>query len=688
MRKATRLFLGLALVVGLVVLLSSVWVTAAPPVPATYYGTILVNGANPPLPATVEARIGGVLYASAPAKVSGTNIVYDINVPGDLPETPGKEGGVAGDTVTFHVLGLNCAQTANWLSGMHQLNLTATGTPSVATPTPTRTSTPQVMSTPVTVEIRVSNATIQDTDINAFNKDEVQPGARRNRLHVREDIYNALARYDIAAHVPQNATIQNATLHMYLSYYEHQMTQSPVVSIYQVYQPWDHLQATWNERLTGVPWGGAGCSSPSDRALTPAGSTEVTAVSAWYQWSITSLVQSWATSPAQNYGMALISNNSRELRFYSADDADTRYQPYLRITYTIGGGPTATPIVSATPTKTPSTTATPQHFTKQGALHDTFISSWFVDTNYDATSQRLAVRGNSSMRSLIKFDLSTLPQGATVVSGTLTLTTFEYDDGKPHLPLNIGTYLVNKAWLEWEATWNIAMTGVPWGAPGCNAVPDDRLGVPSSITQAQEVSAPTGPGISYVWNITSIAQAWANNPSAQAGLMLMSVDTSEREIRFVHSEDPRADRWPLVDIYWLPPGPTPTLTPTLTRTPVGGTVSGVVYNDSKGGWANGIRDAGEGGIAGAQVQLWQGATLVREHVTVGSGAFSFEDVTPGGYTLVMTPPSGYLASPGSTFRRDVAVALGMVTEQMFGVYDPLTVRPLGPVGIPLVMKGR
>ncbi len=694
MNKTKRFALGLVFVIGLVILLSTVWVTAAPPVPASYYGTLLVNGANPPLPATVEALIGGVVYATANGQVSGPSVVYAIDVPADWPETPGtKEGGVVGDLVQFRVLGIICSQSTSWSSGLNALNLTATGTLPTASPTPTATLTPAVTSTPVTKDLKTTNTTIRDTDINSWNKTDVQPTARRNRLYVRQDIYNALSWFDIESQVPQGATVQSATLHMYLSYYEHQMTQSPVVSVYQVKQPWNDLQATWMDRLTGVAWFGEGCSGALDRALTPSASAVVTAVSTWYHWDITPLVQTWASNPSQNMGMALISDNSRELRFFSADDADPRYQPYLSVTYTTGvAAPTVTPQFSPTPTKTPSVTGVPELFEQQGAIHDTFISGWVVDKNYDGASQRLAVRGNGTMRTLIKFDLTGIPEGARIDSASLRLTTFEYDDGKTHLTLDIGAYLVNKQWLENQATWNVAMTGVPWYAAGCSAVPGDRDGSPASTTPVRLVSAPTGPGVSYTWDVTSIAQAWVDDLSEQAGLMMMSNDASEREVRFIHTEDPRTDRWPLLRIYWVAPLPTvtPTATssptPTMTATPSGGTVAGVVFNDNIGGLANGVRDPGEGGIAGALVQLWQGTSFIDEQTTIGAGTFSFSEVPAGSYTIVMTPPSGYLLSPGTLDRRTISVVLGQTTEVLFGLYDPLVVTPLQPLVFPLIRK--
>lgn len=223
--------------------------------------------------------------------------------------------------------------------------------------TPAASTTPAVTTTPATVILNPANTNIRDTDIYAWNADAVQPGARRNRLYVRKDVYNALSWFDIAAYVPSNATVQRATLYLYLSFYEHMMAQSPVVSVFAVNKLWDPLQATWNDRLTAAAWAGAGCSGADDRVLVAAASATITSVSRWYEWDITALVQGWAGTPSTNEGMLLTSNSGRELRFYSADDADQRFVPFIQVTYTTPG--TAVHEPTATPSTTPTSTPTP-----------------------------------------------------------------------------------------------------------------------------------------------------------------------------------------------------------------------------------------------------------------------------------------------------------------------------------------
>ncbi|MBW8873571.1 MAG: carboxypeptidase regulatory-like domain-containing protein [Acidobacteria bacterium] len=59
-----------------------------------------------------------------------------------------------------------------------------------------------------------------------------------------------------------------------------------------------------------------------------------------------------------------------------------------------------------------------------------------------------------------------------------------------------------------------------------------------------------------------------------------------------------------------------------------------VWNDANG---NGVQDAGETGINGATVQLFNGATLVATTTTAGDGNYTFNNLTPATYTVKIVP---------------------------------------------------
>ncbi len=77
----------------------------------------------------------------------------------------------------------------------------------------------------------------------------------------------------------------------------------------------------------------------------------------------------------------------------------------------------------------------------------------------------------------------------------------------------------------------------------------------------------------------------------------------------------------------------------------GSDVGGVVFEDAN---RNGLRDAGEAGVAGAEVVLIGAGGSVP--ATTGSdGAYVFEDVDAGEYTVELSVPTGSVATTASSF---------------------------------------
>jgi hypothetical protein len=98
------------------------------------------------------------------------------------------------------------------------------------------------------------------------------------------------------------------------------------------------------------------------------------------------------------------------------------------------------------------------------AANDTFINNFADTTNY-ATNGALRVgrSGAYTYRALVKFDLSSIPAGSTVLSAILSLYAITDNSTnavafKVHRPL--------RAWVEDQATWQIYSTGNSWQTAG------------------------------------------------------------------------------------------------------------------------------------------------------------------------------------------------------------------------------
>jgi hypothetical protein len=83
------------------------------------------------------------------------------------------------------------------------------------------------------------------------------------------------------------------------------------------------------------------------------------------------------------------------------------------------------------------------------------------------TTTRIGESNNSTndiYRTLIKFDLSSIPANAMITSATLSLwTANDYSDNDR----TIRVYRLKVPFNELQATWNEAASGVSWESAGC-----------------------------------------------------------------------------------------------------------------------------------------------------------------------------------------------------------------------------
>lgn len=95
--------------------------------------------------------------------------------------------------------------------------------------------------------------------------------------------------------------------------------------------------------------------------------------------------------------------------------------------------------------------------TQDGSNVDVVVGPLFGSPNY--------------YRGLVKFDISSIPSNATIISAILTLwTSTDFSDRAGVVEV----YRVLQAWVENESTWNIYATGHNWATAGCDNTTTDR----------------------------------------------------------------------------------------------------------------------------------------------------------------------------------------------------------------------
>jgi hypothetical protein len=247
----------------------------------------------------------------------------------------------------------------------------------------------------------------------------------------------------------------------------------------------------------------------------------------------------------------------------SADLLETPVLRSLRIDYVVSPAVTATP----TPTRTPTSIPGVQSVTLQRGLNgyagvtDTWIDEWYPTQNFnqgvDINFLRLYADGHQN--ALIRFDLSTLPAGATAASARLE---FKIGSRTNANSLTADIYRLNRAWIDTQATWQLAAVGTAWEIAGAGGSSD------RSQSSEGELLLNAEDGTWTSADVTALVQYWLDHPSENYGALLRARAGGGVQYALRASDHPEGDDRPkLIVQYSVPPATaTPTATATATST--------------------------------------------------------------------------------------------------------------------------
>lgn len=314
---------------------------------------------------------------------------------------------------------------------------------------------------------------------------------------------------------------------------------------------------------------------------------------------------------------------------------------------------------------------------------DTYITSWYPDTNYSTDYKlRLQVDGTDPIHTgLLRFDLSRLPAGAKVRFAVLNIKVISL--GNSSLPLQVDS--LTRSWKVGEATWNRASGTSAWTAPGASNVSGDRAGV---IADTRTVFPTADVTDRYGFDVTDIVRGWASDPSSNQGFELRvqllsgawgtakdgfsvasddySVVASRPQLMIAYTQDPLTPTPSNTPTATATPTDTatPTATPTATATPSDGQITGLVFLDSN---KNGAAEPGEAGVAGRLVQLKRDGAIYGNVTTNDSGEYAFDSVQPGEWQVSLSTPPNYLITTASGNPAEASVSSATTTHVNFGL---------------------
>lgn len=208
------------------------------------------------------------------------------------------------------------------------------------------------------------------------------------------------------------------------------------------------------------------------------------------------------------------------------------------------------------PQATPITIVLSQGLNGYAGTTDTWLNSFATSTNYGA-ADRFQVRGGGQASALVRFDLSSLPAGATILDAYLQMHTI----GRSSVgPIDVGAFGLRRPWKENEATWLVAAAGDPWAGPGASNPDFDRLPTPSAVTSVSTLDG------DYIWNVTHLVQGWYADSSGNNGLILVGVSSTLIAYEFQSSFGGYFQERPKLVVTYVE-GTVETSTPTPTFTP-------------------------------------------------------------------------------------------------------------------------
>ena len=201
---------------------------------------------------------------------------------------------------------------------------------------------------------------VRDTYINLHAPD-TNYGFQQELRMSYDPRYRILLRFDLAQHLPPNATIVSARLELKV-YYRELPTITTDVGLYELFRPWTEGAATWVNASASTAWQVPGCNGELDRSGDYIAVSRLRNVGIWQTWENTllrDLVQRWVAQPESNLGVILMGlSTSKQFWLMASSQADAASRPRLIVSYYVPE-PTATPTASATPTPSPTITMTP-----------------------------------------------------------------------------------------------------------------------------------------------------------------------------------------------------------------------------------------------------------------------------------------------------------------------------------------
>jgi hypothetical protein len=330
--------------------------------------------------------------------------------------------------------------------------------------------------------------------------------------------FRSLVEFDLSS-IPVGATIMDAELTLY-SYNspangQHStMSGSNAAYLQRITSTWDESTVTWNTQ-------------PSVTTTNQASLAASVSPSQNYNIDVTNMVVDMINNPGTSFGfrISLVTESAyRSLVFASSDNATSSLHPKLVITY-VNGTPTCINIK-------------PNAAVGKDALITSLNPTLNAGTHAEYNALAWTNGGNPvTFRSLVEFDLSTVPAGALITSAGLSLYSYNSPANGQHSTLSGSNeaYLqrITSTWDESTVTWNTQPT----------VTTQNQVLLPASVSPSQD----------YLnTNVAAMVQDMIDNPGTSYGFRISLVtESAYRSLVFASSDNATSSLHPELDVCYV-----------------------------------------------------------------------------------------------------------------------------------------
>ena len=158
--------------------------------------------------------------------------------------------------------------------------------------------------------------------------------------------------------------------------------------------------------------------------------------------------------------------------------------------------------------------------------NDTYIREDFPNNPFGASTELQIGKtaGGEELKSLIQFNISSVPQDHTIVNANISI----YISSIGGNGVNTTIHRITSAWAEAEATWNNKTTSSGWTSAG---------GDYASLLDSENLTSSQW----YTFSITEAVRGWVNSTYNNYGLMLVASNPSSGDYIKFYSSDYTTD---------------------------------------------------------------------------------------------------------------------------------------------------